>query len=104
MRPTEWADDLYSAIEEYHRRGWTDGLPVVPPTEERIADFLQAGGLAAVICTEPFRPTVETVAKVRGMANYPVAYIPHPVGSLTEDQLRERAREIAPEIRKLLTG
>ncbi len=46
MRPTEWADDLYSAIEEYHRRGWTDGLPVVPPTEERIADFLQAGGLA----------------------------------------------------------
>ncbi len=59
---------------------------------------------AAVICTEPFRPTVETVAKVRGMDGYPVAYIPHPVGSLTEDQLRERAKEIAPEIKKLLTG
>ena len=37
------------------------------------------------------------------MEGYPVAYIPHPVGSLTEDQLRERAREIAPEVRKLLT-
>ncbi len=58
---------------------------------------------AAVICTEAFSPTVETVAKVRGMEGYPVAYIPHPVGSLTEDQLRERAKEIAPEIKKLLT-
>ncbi len=31
------------------------------------------------------------------------ACIPHPIGSLTEDQLRERAKEIAPEIKKLLT-
>ncbi len=58
----------------------------------------------AVICTEPFRPTVETVAKVRGMPGYPVAYIPHPVGSLTDEQLRERAKEVAPEIKTLLTG
>ncbi len=56
-----------------------------------------------MICTEPFRPTVETVSKVRGMAGYPVAYIPHPVGSLSEDELKERAKEIAPEVRKLLT-
>jgi hypothetical protein len=58
---------------------------------------------SAVICTEPFRPTVETVAKVRGMAGYSVAYIPHPVGSLSEEELRLRAREIAPEVKKLLT-
>ncbi len=45
MQPAEWTDDAYSAIEEYHRRGWTDGLPVVPPTEELVAEFLQAGGL-----------------------------------------------------------
>jgi len=59
---------------------------------------------AAVICTEPFRPTVETVAKVRGMAGYGVAYVPHPVGSLGDDELQERARAIAPEIKKLLTA
>ncbi len=58
----------------------------------------------AVICTEPFRPTVEMVARVRGMPGYPVAYIPHPVGSLTDARLRERARAVAPEIRALLTG
>ncbi len=58
---------------------------------------------AAVICTEPFRTTVETVSKVRGMAGYPVAYIPHPVGSLSDDDLKERAKDIAPEIKKLLT-
>lgn len=45
MQPAEWTEDLYCAIEEYHRRGWTDGLPVIPPTDERIEEFLQAGGL-----------------------------------------------------------
>jgi hypothetical protein len=59
---------------------------------------------AAVICTEPFRPTVESVAKIRGMAGYPVAYIPHPVGSLPEEGLRARAREVAPVVKSLLTG
>ena len=57
---------------------------------------------AAVICTEPFRPTVETVARVRGVEGYHVAYIPHPVGSLTGEELRERARRVAPEVKRLL--
>jgi hypothetical protein len=59
---------------------------------------------SAVLCTEPFRPTVETVAKVRGMAGYAVVYAPHPIGSLTDDELRERARLIAPEVKRLLTA
>ncbi|MCH8196374.1 MAG: hypothetical protein IIB12_09915, partial [Chloroflexi bacterium] len=28
------------AIEAYFERGWTDGLPVIPPTPERVAEFL----------------------------------------------------------------
>ena len=28
-------DDFAAAQELYHSNGWTDGLPVVPPTEER---------------------------------------------------------------------
>jgi hypothetical protein len=35
------ADD---AIEEYYRRGWTDGLPVVPPTRARVQAFLDYAG------------------------------------------------------------
>jgi len=45
MQPAEWAGSAHAAIEEYHRRGWTDGLPVVPPTESLIENFLEATGL-----------------------------------------------------------
>lgn len=39
--------DFDEANELFHRKGWTDGLPVVPPTPERVARFLAAAGLAA---------------------------------------------------------
>ena len=31
-------------IETYFENGWTDGLPVVPPTENAVADFVAASG------------------------------------------------------------
>jgi hypothetical protein len=34
------ADDLLAAIETAHARGWTDGLPIVPPTPDRVLAFL----------------------------------------------------------------
>jgi hypothetical protein len=34
------AVDPIAAIEYCYQQGWTDGLPVVPPTEERVAAFL----------------------------------------------------------------
>jgi hypothetical protein len=43
-------DDATAAgelIEAYFERGWTDGLPVVPPTEKSIAETLAAAGLRA---------------------------------------------------------
>ena len=44
------AYDLADALdvnELYQQKGWTDGLPIVPPTEERVLACLQAAGLAA---------------------------------------------------------
>ncbi len=38
--------DFDAAQELYHRKGWTDGLPIVPPTPERVAEFLTAASLA----------------------------------------------------------
>jgi len=38
-------DDLTAAIEMYYSRGWTDGLPVVPPTETSVRAMIDAGGL-----------------------------------------------------------
>ena len=39
--------DLGGAIELCYTNGWTDGLPVVPPTAERIVAMLEAAGLEA---------------------------------------------------------
>ena len=33
--------DAFDAVEHFFEEGWTDGLPVVPPTEERVKRFLQ---------------------------------------------------------------
>ncbi|MQG10589.1 MAG: hypothetical protein FI716_03730, partial [SAR202 cluster bacterium] len=36
-------DDDFEAVQElYLERGWTDGLPVVPPTAERVEAMLAA--------------------------------------------------------------
>ena len=37
--------DPTSLIEAYFERGWTDGLPVVPPTEKSIAEMLAGAAL-----------------------------------------------------------
>ena len=43
LASTEYeVEDLEEAIDLYYRRGWTDGLPVVPPTQERVWRFLEA--------------------------------------------------------------
>ena len=34
--------DAVAANELYQRNGWTDGLPIVPPTEEAVRAFLRA--------------------------------------------------------------
>jgi hypothetical protein len=33
-------------IEQYYERGWSDGLPVMPPSEESVGAMLAAAGLA----------------------------------------------------------
>jgi hypothetical protein len=44
-------------VERYFEQGWTDGLPVVPPTRERIEEFVAAlgGDPAFVECKVPPR-------------------------------------------------
>ncbi|MBT3435558.1 MAG: hypothetical protein HOC91_16240 [Nitrospinaceae bacterium] len=38
--------DENDLVEIYYEKGWTDGLPVVPPTREKIDALLKAGGLS----------------------------------------------------------
>ena len=57
---------LDDAIELCYRKGWTDGLPVIPPTEDRVLEFLDFVGRhpSDVIGVEPVRGRVITAEKV----------------------------------------
>ncbi|MDA1257197.1 MAG: hypothetical protein O3C10_05055 [Chloroflexi bacterium] len=57
--------DALEAIELYAERGWTDGLPIVPPTENVVARFVEALGVApdTVLGVEPTKGVVITAEK-----------------------------------------
>ena len=59
-------DDPGNVIEFYYEKGWTDGLPVVPATEERVREFLSASRRSPsdVIGVVPTRGRVITAEKV----------------------------------------
>jgi hypothetical protein len=74
-------EDAAEANELYQRNGWTDGLPIVPPTEESVARFLAAAKLdaAEVIGVEPVRRrsiTAEKLAIAAVMAGCLPEYMP----------------------------
>jgi len=73
--------DAFEANELFQRNGWTDGLPVVPPTEDAVVRFLAAVQLGpdAVVGVEPVRRrriTAEKVAIAAVMAGCLPEYMP----------------------------
>jgi hypothetical protein len=76
----ELADEL-DPIEYCYEQGWTDGLPVVPPTPERVAAAVAATGRAPgeVVCSYAERArevTLQSVAVNAVMAGCRPAYTP----------------------------
>ncbi|MFM7755827.1 MAG: thioredoxin family protein [Actinomycetota bacterium] len=72
------AEDEFEAMFD---RGWTDGLPVVPPTEERVLRMLQgttrpADDVVAVVPPDLVEITVEKVAINAVMAGCRPEYLP----------------------------
>ena len=79
--------DLGDAMEDFFARGWTDGLPVVPPTVERVAQFLERADLAPndVVGEVPTRDatvTAELAAVNAVMAGCRPEYFPVVVAAL----------------------
>jgi hypothetical protein len=73
--------DAAEANELFQTRGWTDGLPIVAPTEAATRSFLAAAGLRPdhVVATEPVRRrriTAEKVAIAAVMAGGLPEYMP----------------------------
>ncbi len=58
-------DDWNEVVEEYMKRGWTDGLPIIPPTPGLVAEFLGEAGRSAsdILGTEPTKGRVITAEK-----------------------------------------
>ena len=57
---------------------------------------------SASIITDVFDKTGRAMAEQWGQPRYKYLAVPHPIANLTDAQLDQRAREIAPEIVKLL--
>jgi hypothetical protein len=73
--------DIGDAMEFCFQQGWTDGLPVVPPTEERVRAMLEATGLdpkeeIGYIAHRAVSITAEKVAINAVMAGCRPEYLP----------------------------
>jgi hypothetical protein len=74
-------EDAFAANELYQDNGWTDGLPIVPPTDKLVRGFLDTARLAPddVVGVEPVRRrriTAEKVAIAAVMAGCRPEYMP----------------------------
>jgi hypothetical protein len=60
------ADDPEAIFERFAREGWTDGLPVVPPTEARVAEMLAGSDFDPSVSLGPMPPRwgEATIAKL----------------------------------------
>ena len=57
---------------------------------------------AASIVTDVFEATGRAMAVQWGLPHYKFLMMPHPIANLSEAQLDQRAREMVPEVVKLL--
>jgi hypothetical protein len=77
----ELSDD-HEAVQQYYlKRGWSDGLPVVPPTPERVESMLAAAGLDSQDVVAEIPPnwgaaTIEKLAINAVMAGCLPQYLP----------------------------
>lgn len=66
--------------------------------------FEELGLPAAAILTEPFRATGQVMAALQGFADYPFATVPHPVTSLSLEQVTALADAVTPAVERLLVS
>ena len=64
--------------------------------------FEKRGIPAAAIITHTFTASANAMARRNGFPNYHYALVPHPLSSLNPEEVRQRAREVLPEILAIL--
>lgn len=86
-RHTTEIDDVMAFSRYSMEQGWGDGLPVIPPTEARVREFLASGNRypdEVICCLPPMNAdcTVEKIAINAVMAGAPAAALPLIIASL----------------------
>ena len=87
--PRAESQDSFDRVNDYfYERGWTDGLPIVPPTQERV-EFMLAGmpgrnadELVSVVPPKMGRATMRQIAVNAVMAGAKPEYLPVVVAAL----------------------
>jgi hypothetical protein len=64
--------------------------------------FEQHGVPSASIITDVFIRTGDAMARTWGLKDFRFLNMPHPIANLSSEQLDQRAREIVPEVVRLL--
>jgi len=67
-----------------------------------MAQLTKRGLIAAVVCSNSFMKLGTAQAKVFGVPDLPLLEIPHPLGGLSMDMVRERAAVALPQLLKVL--
>ena len=62
----------------------------------------QQGMPTASIITDVFMRTGDAMARSWGLKDFKFLAMPHPIANLTDEQLDQRARDITPQVVKLL--
>jgi hypothetical protein len=67
-----------------------------------MAQLTKRGLIAAVVCSDSFMKLGTAQAKVFGVPDLPLLKIPHPLGGLGMDKVRERAAIALPQLIKVV--
>ncbi|HUZ23758.1 MAG TPA: UGSC family (seleno)protein [Streptosporangiaceae bacterium] len=62
----------------------------------------RAGVPAVAICSDSFLLSARAMARAQGFPGFEFLTVPHPVASLDAEQIRQRARDVLPELLRIL--
>jgi hypothetical protein len=69
-----------------------------------MAELRKRGLITAVICSNVFLKLGQTQAKIFGVPGLPLLVIPHPLGGLDLQSVKERAEVAAPQVVEVIRG
>jgi hypothetical protein len=67
-------------------------------------DMEKRGVPTAAIITHVFLNTAQAMTRMMGVPEYRYVVAQHPLSSLTDEEVKQRAAELADEVESILTG